>query len=355
MTFRVCRSLCVLLFSAIVLTGCGKEPETPQAEFPRPVVVQQIEIGGGTRVRTLPGETFASDTAVLSFQVAGRLNEILVKPGEFVKAGQTLAVLDPAMYNQELEVAQANFYLAEVLFERSKLLVEKGVISRSDFDRSKSQYSISQAALDKAKVNLGYTKLLAPYDGVIASQYVETYEYVYEKQQLMSLQTESTIDVNFQLPEQLIGSFQTSRRDGNSNPVLAVQFQGREQWYSASLKELSTVADPSTGSYTLVLTLPIPDELNVFPGMTSLVQIETSTQSASKDNRAPVGSILEESGQSFVFVWNPESKAVSKTEVSIENGAFSSGLNDGDWIVVAGVKDLIDGQAAVQWVKERGL
>ncbi|MDO6687818.1 MULTISPECIES: efflux RND transporter periplasmic adaptor subunit [unclassified Agarivorans] len=355
MTRNAYLGLAFVTCSSLLLLSCKKDPVESVESYPRPVKVEQIEIGDGKRIRTLPGETFASDTALLSFQVSGRLDEILVRPGEMVKAGQPLANIDPAMYNQELEVAKANYELAKVLFDRANQLVERGVISRSDFDKSKSQYAISKAALDKAKVNLSYTKLVAPYDGVIARKYAEQFEYVYEKQQVLSLQTESTIDVNFQLPERLISIFQEARRNGQLAPELAVQFQGRQDWYVASLKELSTVADPSTGSYTIVLTLPIPNELNIFPGMTTLVQIESSTQLIGKDLVAPAGSLVEDAGQSFVFTWNPETKIVTKTRVTIDKGNISTGLNDGDWLVVAGAQELVDGQAAIQWVKERGL
>ncbi|WP_163135074.1 efflux RND transporter periplasmic adaptor subunit [Agarivorans sp. Alg241-V36] len=355
MSRQTYRGLGIVAFSSLLLLGCNKDPVESVKTYPRPVKVELVEIGDGTRIRTLPGETFASDTAILSFQVAGRLDEVLVKPGDAVVAGQPLANLDPAMYNQELEVAEANFYLAKVLFDRATQLVDRGVISRSDYDRSKSQFSISQAALDKAKVNLSYTKLVAPYDGLIASKYADQYEYVYEKQQVLSLQTESTVDVNFQLPERLIGIFQASRINGDAAPNLRVQFQGREQWYDASLKELSTVADPSTASYTIVLSLPIPDELNIFPGMATQVQIESTTQNSSSNVKAPLGSVVNEENQDFVFVWDPNSNIVTKTKIELADGMITSGLTDGDWLVIAGAAELDDGQAAVKWVKERGL
>ncbi|MGY5449423.1 efflux RND transporter periplasmic adaptor subunit [Agarivorans sp. MS3-6] len=354
MTFRAYRGLAVFA-SSLLLLACNNDSVESVNNFPRPVKVEQVEIGKGTRIRTLPGETFASDTAILSFQVAGRLDEILVKPGQFVKAGQTLANLDPAMYNQEHEVAKANYQLAKVLFDRSKQLVDKGVISRSDYDKSKSEYAISKAALDKAEVNLTYTTLLAPYDGLIASKYAEQFEFVYEKQQVLSLQTESTIDVNFQLPERLIGIFQDARRNGQLAPNLAVQFQGREQWYTAALKELSTVADPSTASYTIVLTMPIPEELNIFPGMATLVQIESSSAVSGNKLLVPAGGLVEESGLNFVFIWDPEKNIVNKKAITLEKGIVTGGLNDGDWLVQAGAQELSDGQAAVQWIKERGL
>ncbi|GAB1624163.1 efflux RND transporter periplasmic adaptor subunit [Agarivorans albus] len=355
MSRQTYRGLGIVAFGSLLLLGCNKDPVESVKTYPRPVKVEQVEIGDGTRIRTLPGETFASDTAILSFQVNGRLDEILVKPGDAVVAGQPLANLDPAMYNQELEVAEANYYLAKVLFDRATQLVDRGVISRSDYDRSKSQFSISQAALDKAKVNLSYTKLVAPYDGLIASKYADQYEYVYEKQQVLSLQTESSVDVNFQLPERLIGIFQASRINGDAAPSLRVQFQGREQWYEASLKELSTVADPSTASYTIVLSLPIPDELNIFPGMATQVQIESTTQNSKANLKAPLGSVINEESQNYVFVWDPNTNKVTKTKVELAEGIITSGLADGDWLVIAGAAELRDGQTAVKWVKERGL
>ncbi|GIU32054.1 multidrug resistance protein [Shewanella colwelliana] len=328
--------------------------DIPQAEF-RPVKVTQFVYGQGTRERILPGEVRASDRAVLSFRVAGEIANILVSPGDEVRMGDPLATLDPAIYEQQRAVAKAQFELAKVLFERASNLVEQGVVSRGDFDQSKSEFTVAQAALDKANSDLTYTRLLAPYDGVISKRYMRVFQYAQMQEPVLGIQTESAVDVSFQLPEQFIGALQRLNRFDNDHAAIQVKFDSRDEWFVAGLKELNTVADPDTGSYTLVVTLPIPEQLNVLPGMAASVKAVLPSDVNDGGLKVSEGAILESDGQSYVFRWLEGLNRVEKVPVVVESNRIIKGLNDGDWLVVAGASELVDGQNAVRWIKERGL
>ncbi|MCL2918002.1 efflux RND transporter periplasmic adaptor subunit [Shewanella litorisediminis] len=333
-------------------------PSASQAmtgEAPRPVKVSQITLADGMNQRLLPAEVRASERAGLSFRVSGEIQQINVRPGEEVKAGQVLALLDPALYEQHLEVARAQYELAKVLYERNLSLVEQGVVSRNDFDKSKSNFDVAEAAFDKAQVELAYTRLLAPYDGVISKRNKRQFEFVRAQETVLGIRTENQIDVSFQLPEQFIGAIQ--RYQGDTTKILPpeVRFDSRDAWFTAKLKEMSTVADSATGSYTVILTLAMPVDLNVLPGMSALVRVSLPAKELDVGFDVPEGALVTEAGQTFVFRWLAEADKVEKVPVSIKDGKLVSGLNDGDFLVIAGADELKDGQAAVRWVKERGL
>lgn len=331
------------------------EPNNIEANYARPVKVIQLDIGKGNRERILPGEVRASDRASLSFRVAGQIAKIYVRPGAHVKAGDLLAELDSDLYQQHYEVAKAQYELAKVLFERNKSLVEQGVVSRNDYDQSKSDFTIATAALDKAKTDLTYTKLIAPYDGIISKRDHRAFEFVMAQESVLGIRTESFVDVSFQLPEQFIGAIQrTEALDKQTNRV-EVKFDSRQKWYPATLKEMSTVADSTTGSYTLILTLPMPEQLNVLPGMAASVKVKLPSRGSQTNPVIPKGALVNQQGQDFVFRWLPHDKQVEKVAVELQDNKLLSGLEDGDWIVVAGAKELTDGDKAVRWVKERGL
>ncbi|WP_227006607.1 efflux RND transporter periplasmic adaptor subunit [Shewanella donghaensis] len=324
-------------------------------EVPRPVKVKQIDIGNDFRERFLPGEVRASEKAALSFRVAGEIAEILVRPGDTVEQGQVLARLDGAIYIQQLAVAQAQFELAKVLFERNESLVDQGVVSRNDYDQAKSDFTIAQAALDKAKADVTYTKLLAPYEGIISKRSKRAFEFVQAQEEVMGIRTESAIDISFQLPEQFIGAIQKADTSFQEMQNVEVKFDSRDHWYTASLKELTTVADPTTGSYTLILTLPMPEQLNVLPGMSAQVKVKLPARTADSHPIIPAGAVIIENEQAFVFRWSPNDRSVARVPVTLQGTRLMSGINDGDWLVIAGASELKDGQAAVQWIKERGL
>ncbi len=293
----------------IFLTACSGEKDVEsKPDYPRPVKLMQVQIGDSQKERILPGEVQASVQAVLSFRVSGEVNEIMVRAGEEVRAGDLLATLDPAMYEQAYQVAKAQYELARVLYKRARQLVKKGFISRNEFDKSKSQLATAKSALDKATNDRDYTKLLAPYGGAISTRYAEQFEFVSEKQQVLGIHTESFVDVSFQLAEQYIGAFQVVQKQGEGAPKAGVHFEGKDQWFEARLKELSTVADPSTASYTVVVTLPVPAQVNVLSGMNAKVKILVPSLGNSKPPKIPESALVGDNGQHFVFRWLPESK-----------------------------------------------
>lgn len=340
-----------LSFSLPVISVLSEDPPT---HF-RPVKVTPFAYGQGTRERILPGEVRASDRAALSFRVTGEIASILVSPGDEVRMGDPLATLDSAIYEQQREVAKAQFELAKVLFQRASNLVEQGVVSRNDYDQSKSDYTVAQAALDKANSDLAYTRLLAPYDGVISKRYMRVFQFAQLQEPVLGIQTETAVDVSFQLPEQFIGALQRLNLFGSEHAAIKVKFDSREQWFEARLKELNTVADPDTGSYTVIVTLPIPEKLNVLPGMAASVKALLPTDARGGQQVVSEGAVIEEQGQSYVFRWLEGLNRVEKVAVVIESNKIVKGLNEGDWLVVAGASELVDGQNAVRWVKERGL
>ncbi|MCE2572938.1 efflux RND transporter periplasmic adaptor subunit [Motilimonas eburnea] len=355
----------LLVASALLLSACAEEaPATAnQPEIKRPVKVSQINLADTKRSRTLPGEVQASNRAVMSFQVGGAIAEILVRPGQTVKAGTVLAKLDAALYQQQHDIAQAQYNLAKVLFNRSQELVKRGVISRNDFDKVKRDYSVAQAALDKTNNDLSYTQLVAPYDGIVAARFKEVFEFTAPKESVLTIQTDTLVDVNFQLPEQFIGMYQNQEHTSSAHPsqqpndsyAVKVKFPSRDQWFDAHITELSTIADSTTGSYTVILRLPRPDKLNVFPGMSASVRISLPAKSDGSQPKVPASAVVKENGQDFVFRLNETQQRVEKVAVTLAEGRLVDGLMDGDLLVTVGANELQDGQPAVRWVKERGL
>lgn len=351
-------SFSLLLLATLGITACSKQEAPPAGPDFRPVKVKEILLGGKYQERILPGEVQASDQAVLSFQVAGEIDKILVRPGAEVKRGDVLAQLDDEIYQQQLEVAKAEYNLAKVLYERSAELVKRGVISKNDFDKSKSNYTVATASRDRAQNNYDYTKLYAPYDGLISVRHKEEFEFVQAKESILGIQVENLVDVNFQLPEQYIGAYQLKMQRQSAEPhevTAQVNFSGKDHWFDAVVTELSTVADKNTGSYTMVLRLPMPEHINAFPGMAAKVKLQVPTDTHSQNPAIHDSALVEEDGQQYVFVLRPEEKKVDKVAVTVTDGKLQSGLDDGDLLVIAGASELEDQQGAVRWVKERGL
>lgn len=118
-----------------MLTGCGGEPEEAVEPATRPVKTLLIGDVGAGGVRNCPARLYAAQRAELSFQVAGTVQELLVKEGDRLSVRQPVAKLDPKDFQIVVNDRQATFDNAQKNYARGKNLVESGAISRVDFDQ----------------------------------------------------------------------------------------------------------------------------------------------------------------------------------------------------------------------------
>ena len=353
-----------LIFSSVclVLSGlaaCGSsEPSTP-APTTRPVKIFVVEGGSTDAIRTFPGTIDAAQRAELAFRVSGRVQQILVKEGDLVEAGQVLARLDPTDYEITLEDRQASFDVAARNFKRSKELIDDGNISRMDFDRMDADYRTSSAALSQAKKRLEYTVLVSPFRGRIAQRRVENYEEIVAKQTVIWLQNIDQLDVVIDLPESVVRSVRPTSKDGVSlvgdetiSAVLAyAQFEGRsDEIFILTPKELATKADDQTQTFRATFIMEPPTSFNVLPGMTATVVLDLSGIVNLEGVRwVPVRAVQADSGlKPRVWVLNADTMTVFPQ--SVEIGRMSggmveirSGLAGGEEIVAVGAPYLAQG------------
>ena len=350
-----------VLFAATVLPGLfacgGDEQELPPPPI-RPVKVFEVEGISGEAVRRFPGSIGASQRAELSFRVGGVLQKIEVKEGDRVKVGQVLASLDPTDFEIRLNDRQATFDNAQKNYNRGSQLVAEGNISQLDFDRLEANFRTSQAALDAAKQDLEYTRLKAPFAGVIGRREVENFEEVTANQPIFQLQNLEMLDVIVDLPENLVRSLQRDPevdtvRDSRVADRIETwaRFEGRgDDRFPLEFKEVSTKADAQTQTFRVTLTMPQPKGFSVLPGMTANVFMDFSKVVATDSTRwVPVSAVVADSGlDAQVWVLDGDSMTVSPQAVTIGRMAdgrieVTSGLDGGEEIVSVGAAYLADG------------
>lgn len=339
----------VTLLSCMVLAGCGeKAKEIPEPES-RPVKLLSVSIGDNQSFRTFPATVAAGDKAVLAFRVPGQLQHVFAHPGDVVKRGQKLAQLNVDELSLQVRQAQANYQLEKVQFDRNAQLRKTNVVSELDFDASKSALKQAKATLDKAKANLAYATLKAPYNGNVSLSLIENYEYVGAKQPVMHIQSAGLINVTFQLPDHLLTRFQSTTDD--IKPVVTFDTI-KGQTYQAKFKEIDTESDPKTSSYKVTLYMERPEGKNILPGMSGQVRLAIPK---GESGSVPKRALMTEGNE--VYVWHVDEQGLAhKVKVQLdEQQHIVSGLNDGDQIATSGVKELQEGQKVRPWIKERGL
>ncbi|WP_318409959.1 efflux RND transporter periplasmic adaptor subunit [Photobacterium leiognathi] len=343
------RQVYIAILACVALIGCKEDKATVKEPESRPVKLQSVSVGDNESLRSFPAIVEAGDKAVLAFRVSGQLNNVQAHPGEFVRKGQTLATLNPDELSLLVKQAQAQYDLANVQFKRNSQLRKTNVVSELDYDASKANLKQAKAALDKAKSNLSYAKLIAPYDGHLSLSMIENFEYVAAKQPVMHIQSAKLINMTFQLPDYLLARFQGHAEE--INPTVAFDALAN-QIFPAQFKEIDTEPDSKTSSYKVTLSMARPEGSNIMPGMSGSVTIVLPHGNA---GAIPTRAVITEGNKHFVWRVN-DKQQVERVEVTLDNNnRVISGLNDGDVIATSGVSELQAGQKVRSWIKERGL
>jgi len=344
------------LAALLFLAGCSKEAPVEQPEVVRPVKTILIDAPESGGIRSFPARIDAHRKAELAFRVPGKVQELLVKEGDEVEEGQALAKLDPKDFEIVVNDRQATYSNAKKNFDRAKELIEKGHISKMDYDRLEAEFKNADAALQSARQDLAYTKLQAPFSGIVATRHIERFEEVQAKQTVLSLQDTGLLDVKLDVPESIMRSIRAvadpeTRRARRGEMKIHATFNdlpGRE--FPLTFKEVSTKADPKTQTFQATFTMEQVEGATVLPGMTASVTVDLSRVIGEETVfSVPVSAVVGDYKlDPRVWVVDQESMTVNPRPIKVgrmwgDNIEVSEGLEPGDRLVTAGVPFLEEG------------
>lgn len=359
----------VLLFVAILaLAACHEVPVDSGPERARPAKLFTVADPGGAGLRTFPGTVQASNHAELAYRVAGELIELPAHRGKRVRQGELLARLDPSDYEAVLEDRTAQYELALAQHERGRQLVDQGVISQADFEQLQARMRVTRSDLTRAENNLAYTRLYAPFDGVIARQLVENHENVAAGQVVLVLQTGDRVNVIVDVPESVIARVQRRPDSASAVPVKVRFSPAEDRLYDAEYKEHEASADPATLSYKVTFSLPAPEDINVLPGMTAsvLVDLAAVTGYGAAGYLLPVEAVFSaedepvESPSRFIWKLDPQTMRANRQPVTVgdltgDGIVVLDGIQAGEMVVAAGVHTVTEGMLLRPMTREAGL
>ncbi|WP_375737589.1 efflux RND transporter periplasmic adaptor subunit [Pseudomonas boanensis] len=348
--FRHALPLALPLSLSLLLMACGNGEPVQQAVRPA-MVVQPLPAADA--VDTFPGEVRARYEPELAFRIGGKVAKRLVEVGERVKKDQPLAELDPQDVRLQLEAtraqvaaAQANLKLVRAERDRYRTLLDRKLISESQYDNVENQYRAGEARLKqiKAEFNVasnqaGYTVLRASENGVIASRRAEVGQVVAAGQTVFTLAVEGEREVVISLPELGIDRLKV----GQDVTVELWSLPGKR--FPARIRELSPAADPQSRTFAARVAFArdkVPAEL----GQSARVFIRSKGEVPLS---VPLSALTAEAGQPYVWVVDPTNSTLKRRPVRV--GAYGEdrvpvleGLNPDDWVVAAGVQVLREGQ-----------
>ncbi len=337
----------------LLLLACSEPPPPVVEEVSRPVKTLLIEAPASSGVRNFPARIDAHHKAELAFRVPGKVQELLVKEGDRVKEGQEVAKLDPTDFQIVVNDRQASFDNAKKNFGRAKDLIKKGNISKMDYDRLEAESKNSRAALDTASQDLEYTSLKAPFAGTIAKRHIQRFEEVQAKQEVLSLQDVTMLEVKFDVPESIIRGIRADEtgKGGRDRVKLFATFKdlpGRE--FPLTFKEIATKADSKTQTFEATYTMEQLAEATVLPGMTATVTVDLSALGTEVAVfTVPVSAVVGDY-KLDPRVWTVDQQSMTVKPQSVKVGRMLGddievleGIEPGSRIVIAGTPFLVEG------------
>jgi membrane fusion protein (multidrug efflux system) len=329
----------------MLLGACGgNEPENDTEEGEEgeeetiavPVEVEMPVRGDIVAVYsgTAPIEAFAEADVIA--KVAGEIREISVEEGDDVRKGQVLARLDGDRLRLELNQSEANLRKLQRDYERNVELEAKGLVSSGDFDKIKYDLEALQASYNLAKLELDYTQIRAPIDGVISDRFVRLGDTLAVYDPAFRITSLDPLVAYLHVPEREYRHVEQGQPVGIDIDAL----QG--QRVIAEVTRVSPVVDPQTGTFKI--TIEIADEQRrIKPGMFGRINIVYDQHA--NVLQIPRSAIVEDAGETAVFVVEDD-KAVRKL---VETGYSDSGmmeitlgLSDGDRVITVGQIGLKD-------------
>ncbi len=334
-----------------IISGCkppAAEPAKEAAATPIAVQVVQPKRGPITRNVTLPGEVKPYQQATLYAKVAGYLKKINVDKGDPVKEGDLIAdievpelLADETRYKAEVEVAELDY---KRLSESQKKLPD--LVVPQTVDNAKGKLDVAKASLERTETLLGFTKITAPFSGIISKRMVDAGAFIpaatsgsaAQNAAIVTLTDFNRVRLQVAVPElesSLVATDQPVKLTVDGLPGRT--FEGKVTRFSYTLEE-------ATKTMLAEIELPNP-KLELRPGMYAIVKIGIERKEDAL--LVPADALVTERAGAFVFTINDNKAKKTPVKTGFNDGAnveIVSGVKSDQPVIFVGKRSLSDGQ-----------
>jgi membrane fusion protein (multidrug efflux system) len=348
---------------AVSSSGCRKSAENAPQPVPD-VTVTNVLQQDIPRYDESVGTTEGFVDADIYPKISGYIVKQDYRDGDVVRAGQTLFEIDSREYEAALEQAQANLAKSQATLKQDQLnlkrytdLYSQAVISRKEFDdqtqttrATDAQVKANEAAVRQANLNLEWTHVTSPVDGVASIAITQVGSLVSPSTKLTTVSQLDPIKVEFPISEQLYLSFagrinqDPNKRAKNGPGFQMILSDGSTYKYIGQIYGVNRQVDIQTGTIKVVAVFPNPGNI-LRPGLYAKIRANTGTLHNAL--LVPQEALLQTQGQSQLAVVGEDNKVTMRNvEIGQSFGGFQviqKGVLAGEHVVTEGLQKVHDG------------
>ena len=321
----------VLLIS--LCAGCRRDQAARSELAPISVRLQTIEAKPHVAAEEVVGTVRPKLHSVIEAKISGRIEKLLVVPGQEVKARELLVQLDAREAKARLDQAIAVRQQAENDLKRYEVLRTKQVVTPADFEAAQSKAQIAAAAAAEAETNLAYGTITAPFDGVITRKLADVGDLAALGKALLEIEDPRVLQFEAAVPEAVINHVKLGARF----PVHVVSNE-----LEGIVSEIAPSADVT--SRTFLVKLDLPNAIGLRGGQFGRVAIPVSETHVL---RAPATAVVQRGQMEFVFIVADHRAQLRIVKTGRRFGneiELLSGVSAGEQVVTEHATSLIDGQ-----------
>jgi len=307
------------------------------------------------------GTVTSAATVTVRPQVSGVFREILFTEGQLVKAGQVMAVIDPRQFEMALMQAtgqrqrdEAQLENAKLTLQRYRTLLAQDSIARQEVDTQaalvrqlEGTVLADRAAEGTARLNLGYSKVVAPISGRVGLRSVDVGNVIgpNDANGIAVITQVSPIDVQFAIPQDRVPEVQAGLRQAGAMQVSALDRSRATVLGEGRFRALDNQVDTQTGTVRAKARFDNQDGA-LFPSQ--FVNVRMMLRTIPGAVVVPVNALRNSSSGAYVYVLNPQERTVSQRKVqrgqaTADRVQIVSGLEAGERVITEGADRLKDG------------
>ncbi len=284
--------------------------------------------------KQLPGKLFPVQQSKVSFQIGGKIQNIYVDIGDKVLKDDILAELDNREITANLNQAKAKYQLASQLLDRFKDLKAQGHISIQELDKAESDFLVAQSQYDFYKVKLEQTKILAPFNGLIQSRYLDEGSVINPGLPILEIIDSEKVEAHVALPLYLIDKISMQE---------SFTFNLNGESINGVLKRLSPMSLGGSNNRLAIF------EFNTFFVPGAVINLELEINEIERGTWIPIKALSQSDGGLWSVYTVDKNNSISKELVEViyyegKNVYVSGTLSDGDLVIKGGATKVIEGQ-----------